>query len=131
MTALLDLHPDVVVHHPEGWAEPGPSEGREAVLRQWEQLRDTWAGDTLEPVTDFIATADRVVVRDAWRGTGQGPDADMEFSRVFTPRERTIIDLDIIWDQAEALKAAGLGSRPRRCLRLRRFAQRGARAAPR
>jgi ketosteroid isomerase-like protein len=107
MTALRD--PDVVMHHPDGWPEPGPSVGREAVLRQWEQLRDAWTGDTLEPVTDFTAAADRGVVRDAWRGTGsQGPDADMEFTRVFTLRERKIIDIDIFWDHAEALEAVRL-----------------------
>jgi ketosteroid isomerase-like protein len=77
-------------------------------MRQREQVRDDWTGDTLEPVTDFIAAADRVVVRDAWRGTGQGPDADMEFSCVFTLRERRIIDIDIFWNHAEALEAAGL-----------------------
>ena len=110
MTALRDLcDPDVVMHHPEGWPEPGPSVGREAVLRQWEQLRDAWTGDTLEPVTDFIEADHRVVVRDAWRGTGQGPDADMEFTRVITLHERKIIDIDIFWDHAEALEAAGLG----------------------
>ena len=109
MTALRGLcDPDVVMHHPEGWPEPGPSVGREAVMRQWEQIRDAWTGDTLEPVTDFIDAADRVVVRDAWRGTGQGPDADMEFTRVFTLRERKIIDIDIFWDHAKALEALGL-----------------------
>ena len=77
-------------------------------MRQWEQIRDAWTGDTLAPVTDPIVAADRVVVRDAWRGTGQGPDADMEFSRVFTLRERKIIGVDIFWDHAEALKAVGL-----------------------
>ena len=91
MTALRNLcDPDVVMHHPEGWPEPGPSVGGEALLRQWEQIREAWTGDTLEPVTDLIAAADRVVVRDAWRGSGQGPDADMEFTRVFTLRERKI-----------------------------------------
>ena len=70
---------------------------------------DAWMGDTLEPLTDFIDASDRVVVRDAWRGTGsQGPDADMEFTRVFTLRERKIIDIDIFWDHAEGLEAAGL-----------------------
>jgi ketosteroid isomerase-like protein len=35
MTALRDLcDPDVVMHHPKGWPEPGPSVGREAVLRE-------------------------------------------------------------------------------------------------
>jgi uncharacterized protein len=110
MTALRDLcDPDVVMHHPDGWPEPGPSGGREAVMRQWEQIREAWTGDTLAPVTEFITAADRVVVRDAWSGTGQGPDADMEFTRVFTLRERKIIDVDIFWDHGEALEAVGLG----------------------
>ena len=30
------------------------------------------------------------------------------FSRVFTLRERKIIDIDIFWDHAEALEAVGL-----------------------
>jgi ketosteroid isomerase-like protein len=35
--ALRDLyHPGVVTHHAEGWPEPGPSLGREAVLREIE-----------------------------------------------------------------------------------------------
>jgi ketosteroid isomerase-like protein len=69
---------------------------------------DAWTGDTLEPVTDFIAAADRVVVRDAWRGSGQGPDADMEFTRVFTLRESKIIEIEIFWDHTEALEATRL-----------------------
>ena len=77
-------------------------------MRQWEQIRDAWTGDTLAPVTDPLVAADRVVVRDAWRGTGQGPDADMEFSRVFTLRDRKIIGVDIFWDHEEALRAVGL-----------------------
>jgi ketosteroid isomerase-like protein len=41
MTALRDLCDlDVVMHHREGWPEAGPSVGREAVMRQCEQLRD-------------------------------------------------------------------------------------------
>ena len=40
--ALRELHdPDVIiVRTPEGWPEPGPFVGREAVMRQFEQLRD-------------------------------------------------------------------------------------------
>jgi ketosteroid isomerase-like protein len=109
LTALRDLYdPDVVMHHVEGWPEPGPSLGRDAVLREIEQLREAWEGDTLEPVTDFIAAPDRVIVRDLWHGTGRGPDADMEFARVFTLREKKIVCIEIFWDHAEALEAAGL-----------------------
>ena len=96
------------MHHPEGWPEPGPSVGRDAVMREWEQLREAWTGDSLEPVTDFIPAAGRVVVRDAWRGTGsQGPDADMEFTRIFTLREGKIIGLEIFWDHAEGPRSRG------------------------
>jgi ketosteroid isomerase-like protein len=43
MGAVRDLYdPDVIVRAPEGWPEPGPFVGREAVMRQWEQQRDTW-----------------------------------------------------------------------------------------
>jgi uncharacterized protein len=109
LTALGDLFdPGVVMHHVEGWPEPGPSVGREAVLGEIEHLRGAWKGDRWEPVMDFIDAADRVVVRDVWRGTGRGPNADLEFSRVFTLREGKIIDIDVFWDHAEALEAAGL-----------------------
>jgi ketosteroid isomerase-like protein len=35
------LAPDVVMRLPEGWPEPGPYVGREAVMRQGEQQRET------------------------------------------------------------------------------------------
>jgi uncharacterized protein len=109
MAGLRELYdPDLVMHHAEGWPEPGPSVGREAVLRELEQLREAWQGDRLEPVSDFIDAANRVVVRDVWHGTGRGPNADMEFTRVFTIREGKIIDIQIFWDHDEALEAAGL-----------------------
>ena len=43
MDALRDLlHPDVIMRMPEGWPEPGPYMGRDAVMREWRQLRETW-----------------------------------------------------------------------------------------
>ena len=44
------LDPDMILRNPEGWPEPGPFVGREAVIRQWKQQRETWDADTL--VTD-------------------------------------------------------------------------------
>ena len=47
MTALRALcDPDVVMHHPEGWPEPGPSVGREAMIVRIREFYDT--GDALE-----------------------------------------------------------------------------------
>jgi ketosteroid isomerase-like protein len=79
MEAVRDLYdPDVIVRGLEGWPEPGPFVGREAVMRQWEQQRETWDADIVEPIGDFFDAADRVVVRQAWRGAGHGPGLNME-----------------------------------------------------
>jgi hypothetical protein len=42
--------PDVIMRSPDGWPEPGPFVGRKAVMRQFEQLRETWDADALEAV---------------------------------------------------------------------------------
>ena len=39
--ALSDaLDPDVVQRNPDGWPEPGPFVGQEAVIRNWSQARE-------------------------------------------------------------------------------------------
>jgi ketosteroid isomerase-like protein len=104
--ALYD--PDVIVRYPEGWPEPGPFVGREAVMRQFRQTRETWDSDTLEPTTDFLHAADRVAVRFIWRGVGQGPEATPEATAAFTVRKGRIFYLEFFWDHAEALETLGL-----------------------
>jgi hypothetical protein len=42
MEALRELyHADAILRMPDGWPEPGPYVGREAVLRQLQQMRET------------------------------------------------------------------------------------------
>ena len=100
--------PDAMMRTPEGWPEPGPYVGREAVMRQLEQNRQTWDTDIFEPVSDFIDAADRVVVRAIWRGVGRGPDSNMEFTHVYTLRNGRIVFIEYFWDHAEALEILGL-----------------------
>ena len=100
--------PDAFLRMPEGWPEPGPFVGREAVMGQWEQLREAWDADVLEPVGDFIDADDRVVVSFIWRGTGHGPDANMNVTGVYTVRDGRISGWELFWDRAEALEAVGL-----------------------
>jgi hypothetical protein len=38
---------------PEGWPEPGPYVGREAVMREFEQLQETWDTYTLRKGRSF------------------------------------------------------------------------------
>jgi ketosteroid isomerase-like protein len=113
MDAVRELYdPDVIVRTVADWPEPGPYIGRESVMRFYGQLRETWGGDTNEPVSDFIDVADHVAVRYVWRGTGgHGPEANMELTLVFTVRKGRIVYQEFFWDHAEVLEILGLSER--------------------
>jgi ketosteroid isomerase-like protein len=109
MDALREMYdPNVVVRATEDWPEPGPFVGREAVMRQGEQLRETWDAVTIEPIGDFIDVGDRVAVRHVWRGVGHGPESNLEFTVVYTIRKGKIFGFEYFWDHAEALETLGL-----------------------
>jgi ketosteroid isomerase-like protein len=109
MDAVRELYdPDaIIVRGLDGWPEPGPFVGREAVVRAFEILRSAWDSDTLEDVR-LIDAGDRVVARSTWRGVGRGPDLDMDHTVIVTLRERKIFLMEYFWDHAEALEAVGL-----------------------
>ena len=109
MDALRKLYdPDVIVRMAEGWPEPGPLVGAEAVIRQWERQREAFDTQTLEAISDFVQVGDRVVVRLLWRGTGHGPEANLDVTSLSTVRNGKLVTIDFFWDHAEALEAAGL-----------------------
>jgi len=109
MDALRDLYsPDIIMRHPEGWPEPGPFIGREAVMRQFAQLRETWDADAVEPIGHFIDVGDRVAVRIVLHGQGRGPEANIEMTNVVTVRNGRIVFIEFFWDHAEALETLGL-----------------------
>ena len=58
--------PDAILRIPEGWPEPGPFVGREAVMRRSTVSRDL-GRRPFEPISDFIDVGDRVAVRFIWR----------------------------------------------------------------
>jgi len=102
------LDPDAVLRPPEGWPEPGPYEGQAAVMREWEQVRETWRADAVESISDFSHIADHVAVRVIWRTAGQGPESNIELTVVWTVLNGRISLIEYFWDHAEALEAAGL-----------------------
>ena len=107
MDALRELHdPYVIARYPEGWPEPGPFVGLEAVMRQLQQLRETWEADATE--ANFIDAGDRVVVTGIWRATGHGPAFALEGSAVYTLRRGRISIIEYFRDHAQAHEAAGL-----------------------
>ena len=101
------MDPNVLVRPVEGWPEPGPFVGREAVLRWFEQLREAWDTDAMEPIS-FTDARDRVLVRLLWRGAGQGPESNMEFTAIYMLRKGVIVYQEHYWDHDEALEAVGL-----------------------
>jgi ketosteroid isomerase-like protein len=110
MDALRELYDPgaIVVRGLEGWPEPfEPSVGREAVMRLFEDARDTWDADAMQAIS-FIDAGDRVVVRTVWRGVGHGPEAKIEWTIVYTLRKGKIFLLEQFWDHAEALQTLGL-----------------------
>jgi ketosteroid isomerase-like protein len=107
MEAFRELHdPDVIGRSPEGW--PEPFVGREAVMREFEQLREAWDVDTLHAISDCVDLGDRVALRGTWRGAGRGPAAGIEVTQLITVRKGRVHYLEYFWDHAEALEALGL-----------------------
>jgi ketosteroid isomerase-like protein len=108
MDAVRELyHPDAILRMAEAWPEPGPYFGREAVMREFEQLRETWDADTTEEIS-VIDVGDRVAVRFIWRGSGRGPEANVELTAIHTVRKGSILAAEYFLDYAEALEAMGL-----------------------
>jgi ketosteroid isomerase-like protein len=109
MDALRELYdPGIIWRGPEGWPEPGPYAGREAVMGQVEQMRETWDTDSFELISELIDVGDRVAVRFIWQGAGHGPAANIEATGLYTVRKGRICAIEFFWDHAEALEALGL-----------------------
>jgi ketosteroid isomerase-like protein len=108
MEALRELyHPDAIMRLYQEWVEPGPFVGRDAIMRQFEYLRDTWDADALDAL-DFVDAGDRVVVSYVWRVTGRGPKVELPAALVYTMRKGQIFGVEFFRDHDEALEAAGL-----------------------
>lgn len=100
--------PDVVAVAPDGWPEPGPFVGRDVLMRQWAQMRETFDADQITPIGDFMEVGDTLAARFIWRGVGHGPDANLEATCLYTVRGERITRMEFFWDHADALKAVGL-----------------------
>jgi ketosteroid isomerase-like protein len=108
MDSVRELYDtDAIMRMAEGWPERGPFVGREAVMRQFRQMRETWDADALE-IVSVVDTADRVVARVLWRVAGRGPEGQLDATSISTVRKGKIFETEFFWDHDEALKAVGL-----------------------
>ena len=109
MDAFREMHdPDAILRPEKDWPEPGPYIGREAVMRFYQQLRETFDADTVELTGDFSHAADRVVARWVWHGQGHGPEANLDVTTIYAVRNAKVREVEFFWDHDEALEAAGL-----------------------
>ncbi len=100
---------DVVMHHPPGWPEPGPSRGIEAVAGQFARLRTDMTRYRLTE-EDVSGDGDRFVVKLRWEfeGASSGLPGVIEMSAAYWFQDGKIAELAFYFDHAEALEAVGL-----------------------
>src|SRR2546427_5491128 len=113
MNAFAEMYdPDAILRTPEGWPELGPFVGREAIMRDWEYVREAWNADVVEPISDFIDAGDRVAVRHTWRVTaGHGPEVNLEITNVLMVRRGKIVFQEFFWITRRRSKPWGCRSR--------------------
>jgi ketosteroid isomerase-like protein len=109
MDGVRDRHDPhaAIMRFIEGWPEPGPVVGRDAVMDFYESMRP-WEDDTVEPLGEFLESGGAVLVRVRWRSSTQGQEVGMELTPVYTLRGGKIFMTEFFRDHAEALEAVGL-----------------------
>ena len=102
--------PDAVMrYHGDDFPETGPFFGRDAIMRQFDRLRDAFDHrDSIVLVGELLDAGDRVIAPFAWRAEGHGPAMDTEMTIVYTVRESRILEAEFFRDRGEALAAVGL-----------------------
>jgi hypothetical protein len=109
--AMRAFHPDVVMHAPERWPEPGPLVGRDEVLAQFVRLGSDWESHTMS-IEDAESGPNWVVVRLLWRtkGAASAIALDRELSGVyFFGDDGLVHELAFCWDHDEARAIAERG----------------------
>jgi ketosteroid isomerase-like protein len=104
-------HPDGRVTPADGWPEPGPFVGRDAVMRQLERLFQDFSESRFEDVELVADSGEWVVMAWRWltRGEASGLEAEVDLAAAFRLRDGMIDRGHFRWQREEALEAVGLG----------------------
>jgi SnoaL-like domain len=102
-------HRDSRITGPEGWPEPGPFEGREAVIRQFRRLAGDWGRQRVADVEVIADPEDWVVVTFRWEveGDKSGADTAASFVAAYRVNGRRMSEAHFRWTPEQALEAAG------------------------
>ena len=94
---------------PDGWPEPAPVVGRDAVMRQFARLQEDWQQQSLEIERELVDRA-WVLVELRWRtqGAGSGMSLDTTVSAAYRVEDGLIAEARFFWTWEEALEDLGL-----------------------
>ena len=103
-------HPDGRVTAPGSWPEPGPFEGRDAVIEQFRRLASDMGQHRFREVAVLAEGGSWVVVGFIWdvRGAGSGAAIASKMACAYRVHDGSIIEAHFRWTPEEALEAAGL-----------------------
>ena len=109
-TAMLTWHSDSRLTGPEGWPEPGPFEGRDAVIGQFRRLAADWGRNSISDVEVVADRAGWVVLSFRWevQGDQSGAATAASLAAAYRVDDGQIREAHFRWTPAQALEAAGL-----------------------
>jgi len=111
LDAFIELYAiDAQVTPPASWFETGTVEGRPAIRRFFEGLKEAWDGEDVAILLELFGTGEEVVSRMDWqvRGRASGIDTHLAITNVNTIELGKIVRQRHYLDHAEALRALGL-----------------------
>jgi ketosteroid isomerase-like protein len=99
----------VVITDPS-WMEPGPFEGRAAIRKWYEGLRESWEGRNTIAIAELFEVDANVVARLNWevRGRSSGIDTTLDATFVNRIERGKIVRQQWYFDYDKALEAVGL-----------------------
>jgi ketosteroid isomerase-like protein len=102
---------------PDGWPEPAPVVGRDAVIRQFERLQEDWEQQSLD-IERHMVEGDWVVVALRWvtQGAGSGLSFDTTIIAAYRLEHVRIVEARFYWDLDEALAAVAASGGANRSL---------------
>jgi ketosteroid isomerase-like protein len=111
LDAFIDLYSaDAEVTLPASWVETGTLEGRPAIRRFFEGLKESWEGHDEAVLRELFRAGDSVVSRMDWqvRGRVSGIETHIDVTNVNTIEGGKIVRQRHYLDHDEALRALGL-----------------------
>ena len=104
------LHPEVSTTALEGWPEPGPHHGRDAVRAALERIVAEFDEQRFTDTEVVVEHDDWTVIAYRWRVRGSGSGLETHFDLVVAFRviDAQLIEMHFRWTADDALDAAGL-----------------------